>query len=994
MIMRRNEAGFSLVELMITLVVLAVVVAAVMVVMIGSQRSKANTEGIVESQQAARTAIEILARDIRSAGYGINKDAVPAQPAFAYVDSMEMILYANLQPVAYRTSVLPSPTNPPLAPAPAGSPLPYFILTGGSPYPAGYQLPAAKWSGGAEMVRYTLDINNDGAVNSSDQSNALAREAQRSLNPDDFVLARYVYGDSAGVTPMANNNGGTFEKVGLVRGPGAGVPPIFTVYLGSTPTPWDWSNGAIPASRLNEISRVVINLTAESRRPGDDGAYPRATLTTEVNSLRNVPEAGNTQYTVDGYVFNDYDRDDIKDAGEPGIADVVVRLGNSAIGRSNASGYYLMNAAPGMYWLKQEVPQGYGPVGPDSIGINFLTMPANVTHDFSDSARTGGWIYAYSYADADADEIWDTGEYAIDATQVTVNSEIQGTDGGGLASFFVGVGSWSVSADAPDSFVVKSANPLSVAIANGDTAKVYFALGIGGSATVSGTVYRDSDRNADFDAGEPGVANVWVAVTKNSGLDVLGSTNTAADGTYSIEVPNNMPDATDPYQITIQVPPGYFPTSSSTISSVWLDDGEVMSDQNFGVQSFQVISLTADRVLSLASGELMEKDWTGSDGQYDSKGHKDVDLILGSEWVSNPNVSVWFNDWNLDPLYASAPTYKVNALASVLSLAVGSLDTGTEPRRPDVVTGIEKYTSGNFAVWLTQNTSGNFGFLPAAGAYHTTLDLGDVYAVQLGLLDAGTSNDIIVGTESPAGNAGTIEIWLNNGSGLFTRNETYPTGGGVPVGGLGAVRGMALADFDADADSDLVVVTKVGTYNGYIHWLERIGNVGGARFVLRTTESLAGEATALAVTDVDGDGRPDVVAASQTGIDRGRLQFWHNHGFFSFGKDREVNAPGIPLSLAAGDFGGLASRDDIVLGYRDNESAFTGGIRIYFLDGGTLPSLGTDPTVAGGAYMTPALNVNNFNAGDNPLPVGARLLDIAAAQKPTASTGQVLIILR
>ena len=42
---RPSRAGFSLIEMMVTLVLLAVVVAVIATVMIGSQRSKAVTEG-------------------------------------------------------------------------------------------------------------------------------------------------------------------------------------------------------------------------------------------------------------------------------------------------------------------------------------------------------------------------------------------------------------------------------------------------------------------------------------------------------------------------------------------------------------------------------------------------------------------------------------------------------------------------------------------------------------------------------------------------------------------------------------------------------------------------------------------------------------------------------------------------------------------------------------------------------------------------------------
>jgi prepilin-type N-terminal cleavage/methylation domain-containing protein len=991
--MTRRKAGFSLVEMLVTLTVLAMVMAALMVVLIGSQRSKMSTEGRIEAQQSGRAAVDEIAGDLRCAGYGVDGDAAVPQPAFAYVDSNELILYANLQPVAYRTSAAPSTTNPPLAPDPAGTPLPSKVSSG-SAYPAGYMLPSTKWHTGAEMVRYTLDLNNDGVVNASDQQAAEATDAQRSMNPNDFVLAREVYGDSCGTTPTAHNNGGTLEKVALVRGPGAGVPHLFTVYLGSNPTPWDWANGAIPPGRLNEISRIVINVTTESRSPDRGGTYARSTITTEVNSLRNVPQAGTTTYQVDGYVYNDLDLDTIKDAGEPGIPNVVMRLGTAAIAQTNSLGYFIFSVGPGDYMLKQDMPEGYGPVTADTFRVNLVANPANVTHSFADSAMAGGWILDTTWVDTDGDHVRDPGEELMDGVEITVGDTTKITDGTGAAEFFVPPGSYVVSAAPPDSFVVTSTNPLTRAVADGSTVVANFGLVKGTTGTVTGKVYRDLNRNGAFDTGETGMAGVWVAVTKNAGIDVLGFAYTDANGNYSIDVPNNDPDHVTPYQVTYQVPAGYFPMGVTVIQPIWLSVAQVIANQNFGVQSFTVITLTADRVLSLASTDLIEKDWSGNDNQYASKGHADADLILGSEWVSNPNISVWFNSWDTAPYFSGAPTYQKNAQSSALSIAVGTLDNSSPTVRPDVVTGLHTYASGNIAVWLTMNSGGNLGYLPAAPTYYKTQDNGDVNAVLVGLCDNNTSLDLIVGTKSYA-NTGTMEIWTNNsGAGTFTRDEIYPTNGGVPAGGLGEVHAMALGNFDADTDSDLVVVTKTSDLHGKVHVFEKVGTAAGNRYTLRFSADLTGEGNAVTVFDVDRDGRRDFVIGTKTNANSGKLEYWHNDGSFSFSNARTVNAPGIVLSLGVGDFGGQAPRQDLAVGFRDNESAYTGGVRIYYTDLGTIPSFGTDPASGAANFMTPAINVNNFNFGANPAPSGTALMDLALAQKPTSTTGQVLVIYR
>src|SRR5262249_47025898 len=234
---------------------------------------------------------------------------------------------------------------------------------------------------------------------------------------------------------------------------------------------------------------------------------------------------------------------------------------------------------------------------------------------------------------------------------------------------------------------------------------------------------------------------------------------------------------------------------------------------------------------------------------------------------------------------------------------VGRLDAGLEPRRPDVGTGLKSFVTGNFAVWLTQNTSGNFGVLPLAPAYYRTTDHGDVHAVLITRLDADTTKPRLVGTRT-TDNTGTLEVWTNNGSGAFTQQEVYPTGGGFSAGGLGQVKAMALGDFDADGDSDLVVVTRTAYPAGKMHIVERTGNANSGRYNLKRTFDLTGEGNAVVLTDVDGDGRKDIIVGTHTASNAGKLEYWHNDGSLNFSLARVVDAPGIVLSLATADYGG------------------------------------------------------------------------------------------
>lgn len=264
--------GFSLMEVLITLVVLGVTMTTLVMIVRNSVNSKIATANAVESQEAAAASTEMISRDLRSAGYGVDLGYATHQPVIAYVDSMDLILCGDFSG-SYKTPV------DTLAYDPTGTPKPVHLT--------GLWTPPMKYKTGAELIRWTLDVNNDGAVDNADIADSNGVDARRTRNPNDYILVRQIYADSLNL--VAKDNGGAISRVALVRRPGSGVPPLFSVYFkdGSL---WNWSSGAVPASKLVDISDVKIQIVATSSRPDVRGRYSETTLATTVNVLRNTPD--------------------------------------------------------------------------------------------------------------------------------------------------------------------------------------------------------------------------------------------------------------------------------------------------------------------------------------------------------------------------------------------------------------------------------------------------------------------------------------------------------------------------------------------------------------------------------------------------------------------------------------------------------------------------------------------------------------------------------
>ena len=89
---RHTEAGFSLIEVMSALVILAIALTAVFATFISQQKSFTVQSRVAEMQQNLRQAVEFMSRDIRMGGYGIPDNvAIPNNIVAAGVTSIRSI---------------------------------------------------------------------------------------------------------------------------------------------------------------------------------------------------------------------------------------------------------------------------------------------------------------------------------------------------------------------------------------------------------------------------------------------------------------------------------------------------------------------------------------------------------------------------------------------------------------------------------------------------------------------------------------------------------------------------------------------------------------------------------------------------------------------------------------------------------------------------------------------------------------------------------------
>ncbi len=106
-------------------------------------------------------------------------------------------------------------------------------------------------------------------------------------------------------------------------------------------------------------------------------------------------------------------------------------------------------------------------------------------------------------------------------------------------------------------------------------------------------------------------------------------------------------------------------------------------------------------------------------------------------------------------------------------------------------------------------------------------------------------------------NDGSVGVLLGNGDGTFQPAVTYSSGGIIPLF-------VAIADVNGDGKPDLVVANRCGN-NGCLNQAPvgvLLGN-GDGTFQAAATYFSGGEfASSVAVADLNGDGKPDVLVAN------------------------------------------------------------------------------------------------------------------------------------
>ena len=605
---RHSETGFTLMELMVSILVLGFILVSFAGLFVMFQKGSAQTKEYTEAQQNTRVALDFITDYLRQAGS--HTDYFRGQSAIVDAEPYQLVMNADID--NGRTI----DGNAPLTAMDRGSSPNKVTPAGATLY-----MPGENYDSDAETVLFTLDSSMDGTISANDRNDDPEETDLNNINL--FVLKMFTYGFNASTASNVLRT----SNLALIRGPNLAptwiIPqPLFQYYMdhdddpatptrlfGDTDSSGELDSAeimaltAVPASDLNRIRRVKVTAVGESntydQRYETNGGFLNVTMTSEV-AVRNVSL---TSSMIRGVVYHDGDSDGVMDPNETGIYNVEVRLvGQNRSVKTDNFGRYFFPLPAGDYSVQEVDPPSYASTTANLVSVSLSAGETEIVNYGDRSTHAVGVIMGTVFEDADKDGLMSPGEDPLPNVLISLDDGSQAkTNPEGIYSFIAQEGIYTVVETDPLGYSSTTPNSGSALIAaENDTVVINFGDFAGDVyGTIEGYVFDDENEDGILNSGEFGIPNA--TLTMSSG----DSTMTNSSGYYSFNLP---PDI---YSITESDPMGYMSTTVNTYIDIPIvADTTVV--RNFGdivKETWDYVEIhisNTERVLSVAAVDLKE----------------------------------------------------------------------------------------------------------------------------------------------------------------------------------------------------------------------------------------------------------------------------------------------------------------------------------------------------------------------------------------------------
>ena len=270
--------------------------------------------------------------------------------------------------------------------------------------------------------------------------------------------------------------------------------------------------------------------------------------------------------------------------------------------------------------------------------------------------------------------------------------------------------------------------------------------------------------------------------------------------------------------------------------------------------------------------------------------------------ASDNTVSVYRNTSTTGSINSSSFAPKVDFATGNYSYFVAIADFDLDGK-PDLVV-----TNGNSNTVSVLRNKSNIGEINLS-SFETQIEFATgltPFHVAATDLDDDNRPDIVVTNL----NSSSISVLHNTTSaGIINSNSFAPK---VNFATGVSPFGIAIADFDGDEKSDLAIANTDNNTISFLRNISTSGAITPSSFETKFDLTSGYNAYHLAVTDLDGDGKPELVSANNVGNSISVFKNQTSSGPFtasSFSPNVNFNTGPVPYSVAIGDFDGDGKPD-------------------------------------------------------------------------------------